>query len=373
MRDQGSRRSRAGVEASPKSVALQPIVDLIDRVILGYEAQPRPADATPQQVIEGALALAQHSAPAVVFIPVPWGLLTGPSFDGVARANGLGIVPNEIAWIAKRPLGTALGRGMVRRLLALRELGFRIAVDGARSTARNRSLIARIRPDFVMLDRELPARVTQDEVARADLAALVVFLARLGGRIIARGIDGDPAAVAQLGVRYGIGAHLASPVVVNHELAELGDELVSTSWLEHREVRVIRERGSTLRVQYQPTPITAIGTIELDEASFARLLVETARTLQAEHNPERILRIAATSMFETIPSDRLVIFEADWENHRLRPRVLAGAGTEGFADGDIAMSDGITGWVFASGQPYRCSDTRLPPSGRHHSWHREDS
>ena len=35
------------------------------------------------------------------------------------------------------------------------------------------------------------------------------------------------------------------------------------------------------------------GTVALDDRSFARFLVDAARTLQAEHDPERILEIAA--------------------------------------------------------------------------------
>jgi len=342
---------------------LEPIVDLIDHVILGYEALPRPADATAQQVIDGALALAQHTAPAVVLVPVPWELLSATGFDGVERAHRLGAMPSEVAWVVQRRTGTTINKATHRQLWHLKELGFRLAVDGAVAPARNHGLIAGVRPDFVVLDPALPERLVADEIARADLAALVVFVARLGGRIVARGIDSDAkaAAVADLGVRYGTGPHLARPVVVTHELAEPGDDHVSEAWFGQREVRVIRERGTTLRAHYEPTPTTAVGTAELDEASFARLLVEAARTLQAEHDPERILRVAAAHLFEAVPADRLAIFEADWESQLLRPRVLAGPGIEGFVGSDISMHSGITGWVFARGQPYLCSDTDSHP------------
>jgi diguanylate cyclase (GGDEF)-like protein len=361
----GRRTSRTpAAGASPSGVALQPIVDLIDRVVLGYEALPRPPNATPQQIIDGALALAQLAAPAVIFVPVPQELLSTRGFDGAARARHFGANPGEVAWIVRRGAGGSLGQATGRRMLCLRELGFRTAVEGASSAMRNRSLIAGGRPDFVLLESGLPDMLLEDEIARADLAALVVFVARLGGRIIARGIDGDAqaAAVVELGVRYGVGPHLACPIVVTHDLAERGDERVSAAWFQQREVRVIRERGSTLRTPVEPAPITAVGTAELDEASFARLLVETARVLQAEHDPERILQVAAAHLFQAVPADRLAIFEADWESQRLRPRVLAGAGTEGFARRDISMSDGITGWAFARGQPYRCADTDSHPA-----------
>ena len=60
--------------------------------------------------------------------------------------------------------------------------------------------------------------------------------------------------------------------------------------------------------------------------------MDAARTLQAEHDPERILEIAAERLGQVMAVDRLAIFEADWERHRFRPRVLAGPGTEGFLE-----------------------------------------
>jgi diguanylate cyclase (GGDEF)-like protein len=61
-------------------------------------------------------------------------------------------------------------------------------------------------------------------------------------------------------------------------------------------------------------------------------------------------------------ADRLAIFEADWERHRFRPRVLAGAGTEGLVEMEVSLTDGVTGWAFGRGQPYRCADTDSHPA-----------
>jgi hypothetical protein len=61
----------SGVSTDPAArlagpgVALQPVIDLIDRVDLGYEALPRPAGVAPRSVIAAALTLAQHTGPAV--------------------------------------------------------------------------------------------------------------------------------------------------------------------------------------------------------------------------------------------------------------------------------------------------------------------
>lgn len=367
-----SEASKAGrlspdrtIAVAQVGVALQPVVDLIDHVVLGYEALARPADATPELVIDAALALTQHTAPALALIALPWELLSAAGFDGESRAHSFNATPGEVAWIVRRQSGGPPDPATTRRLLRLKGLGFRIAVDGVVSLVRNRSLIVGLRPDFVLLEPGLAVKLVGDEIARADLAALVVFMARLGGRIVARGVEdaAQASALSDLGVRYGVGPHLTRPVVVTRDLAEPGDEAVSTAWFQQQEVRIVGERGSALRTPLEPTtPITPVGTAQLDEGNFARLLVDTARTLHAEHDPGVILEVAAARLFQAVPAERLAIFEADWEGQRLRPRVLVGAGTEGFAGSDISMSDGITGWVFAGGQPYRCADTDSHPA-----------
>ena len=134
------------------------------------------------------------------------------------------------------------------------------------------------------------------------------------------------------------------------------------AWFQRREVRVFHERGDTLRAPIELIAMPVSGSVNLDDRSFARFLVEAARTLQAEHDPERILQAAADRLAHVIPVDRLALFEADWERHRFRPRVLSGEGTEGLTENDVSLSEGITGWAFARGQPYRCADTDSHPA-----------
>jgi len=345
-------------------VALQPVIDLIDRVDLGYEALPRPRDAAPCEVITAALQVAQHTGPAVLLVPLDSDLLAAPDFDVVAQARRYAVNPGELAWIIRSEIESILDDAGLRRLLELRALGFLLAVDGVLSPTLDRRLIADLRPDFVFLDESVPALLHESEVAKAHLAAAVVYVARLGGRIVARGIDTKATAteVAELGVQYGVGPHLAHPLVVDADVAEPLDEVVTVTWFQRREVRVFRERGDTLRAPIELTALPVAGAAALDDRSFARFLVDAARTLQAEHDPERILGIAAERLGRVMAVDRLAIFEADWERHRFRPRVLAGLGTEGFLEMEVSLNDGITGWAFGRGQPYRCADTDSHPA-----------
>jgi diguanylate cyclase (GGDEF)-like protein len=347
-----------------EGVALQPVIDLIDRVDLGYEALPRPAGIASDAAIVAALELAQHTGPAVLLVPLPRRVLAASDFAILSEARNRGVNPSELAWIIQSDVGAELDEISMTRLHELRELGYRLAVDGVMSPSLDRGLIADLRPDFVFLDPAVAPRLSDNEVGKAHLAAAVVFVARLGGRIVARGIDSKETAtaLAELGVQYGVGPHLAHPLVVDAELAEARDEVVPVAWFQRREVRVLQERGNTLRAPIELMPISLGGVAHLDDRSFARFLVEAARTLQAEHDPERILQIAAARLGQVISIDRLALFEADWERHRFRARVLAGDDMSGLVDSGISMNEGITGWAFARGQPYRCADTDSHPA-----------
>jgi len=360
----GSAPSNRATDAPHAGVALQPVIDIIDHVDLGYEALPRPAEVgADEAIVTAALALAQHTGPALLLVPLQRAALAGGDFDVTTDARRAGVNPGEVAWIVRADTGRPLDDAVVARLRELRSAGFLLAVDAV-TPALDRRFIADLRPDFVFLDPGLPSRLLDDDVAKADLAATVVFVARLDGRIVARGVDSKTAAaaVAELGVQYGVGPHLARPLVVDPDLAEPGDELVTSASFQRREVRVFRERGDTLRAPIELAMLDGPGITNLDDRRFARFLVETARTLQAEHDPDRILRIAAARLNEVTAADRLAVFEADWEHHRFAPRVLAGAGTEGLANSEISLSEGITGWAFARGQPYRCADTDSHPA-----------
>jgi diguanylate cyclase (GGDEF)-like protein len=360
----GRAATDRAVKPAGPGVALQPVIDLIDRVDLGYEALPRPSGLAPRPAIAAALALAQHTGPAVLLISLSREVLAAADLDLPAVAARHGVNPSEVAWMIESEADTDVDDAGLRRLRELRELGFLLAVDKVLSPTLDRRLIAELRPDFVFLDPSVPGRLQDNEVAKAHLAAAVVFVTRLGGRIVARGIDSKAtaSAVADLGVQYGVGPHLAHPLVVDPAIAEPTDEVVPVAWFQRREVRVFRERGETLSAPIELAPLPLAGVAQLDDRSFARFLVDAARTLQAEHNPDRILEIAADRIAGLMMVDRLAIFEADWERHRFRPRVLAGEGTQGFLEMEVSLNEGITGWAFARGQPYRCADTDSHPA-----------
>ena len=158
----GSASTTRGVKPAGPGVALQPVIDLIDRVDLGYEALPRPLDSAPGAVVAAALMLAQHTGPAILMIPLHRDVIVAEDFDLAALAQRHAVNPGELAWVIQGEIDSELGDRGLRRLRGLRDLGFLLAVDGVVVTgglalAADRGSPTRLR---------LPGRVRAGPAAR---------------------------------------------------------------------------------------------------------------------------------------------------------------------------------------------------------------
>ena len=336
-------------------------MDLQDRTVFGYEALPRASmREDTRKFVRGALPAVQYTSPAVLFVPLTADVLQDEEFDPFSTADDVGAAPGEVAWVIAEATALELVELVERRVAKLRERGFLIALAEVAPGVLGRRPVGDLMPSFVMLDPTYTDYVSTGIRARAELAGLLAYCARLNAHVILRGIDDD--AIAQrligLGVRLGIGPHLGSPAVLNAAAAEPGDEVVSPAWFRRQGVRVLTASGEALDAPALVAKLPTVGHLPVDAQGFAWSLGEAARLMQAEHDPSRILQVTAERLPLTVRADRFAIFEADWDRYRLRARVLAGEELEGLNEMDISMDRGITGWAFLRGYPYNCPDTR---------------
>ena len=342
-------------------VALQPVMDLQDRTVFGYEALPRGTmryDA--KNFVLSALPAVQYTSPALLFVPLALELLEDETFDPFTRARDIGTAPGELAWLISEATALELPERVDRRVEELRGQGFQIALADVGPGVLGRGALADLMPNFVFLDPSYTDYVSTGIRARAELAGLLAYCARLNAHVIPRGIVDDGAAhrMIGLGVRLGIGAHLGSPAVLGKQWADPDDEVVSPAWFRQQGVRVLATTGMALDAPALIAKLPNASDKPLDAQEFAWTLGQAARKMQAEHDPFRILQVTAELLPLTVHADRFAIFEADWDRYQLRPRVLAGGALDGLHEMDISLDRGITGWAFLRGYPYNCPDTR---------------
>jgi EAL domain-containing protein (putative c-di-GMP-specific phosphodiesterase class I) len=221
------RRSGAGGSAADDGIvaAFQPIVDLRDESVVGFEALARPRDGrSPEELFrdaraqgrvaevdrrcrDAALAAAGRAglgAPFLLFINADPGALEDELPDGPRGGATL------IMEITERSL-TERPEAVLRTLTALRLRGWGVSLDDVGADSRSLALMPLLYPDVIKLDLRLLDQREPDDVARV-VTAVGAEAERRHATVLAEGIDSEAhlatalAAGATLGQGYLLGA-----------------------------------------------------------------------------------------------------------------------------------------------------------------------
>lgn len=214
----------------------QPIVDLSDRRVLGYEGLTRFVDGTRPDL---GFALAERV-----------GMRATLELEAVRRILQEAQRLPQDAWVSVNVSAATLLRadlgplvaGMPRRLFleitehelvtdygavldAVTELGVGVAVDDAGSGYASLRHVYELRPDVVKLDRGWVAGIDQDPVRQAMISGLRIFSRATGASLVGEGIERDEEAamLGSLGVSWGQGFLFARPDVLDHVVGQAQD------------------------------------------------------------------------------------------------------------------------------------------------------
>ncbi len=217
-------------DPSVLSIAFQPIVELSTERIFGYEALAR-FDVTP------------YRSPDVWFREAHEHQL-GIELELLAVARAIGhrpMFPDDVSLTVNAGPEAVMSRGLVEILLdvphqgvvleltehtrfadypglisALQELwqdGVGLAIDDTGNGYSSLSLILKLTPDFIKLDRDLVSGIDGDPVRRVLAASLVMFASDTGSKIIAEGVEtrDELRVLCDLGIDYAQGYLLGRP------------------------------------------------------------------------------------------------------------------------------------------------------------------
>jgi len=123
----------------------------------------------------------------------------------LARADAVPVIVRIVLEVSERVPLRPEHRALLRRL---RRHGFLIAVDDAGSGWSSPTAVARLRPDFIKIDRSVVKRVEADPRRRSVVRALVGLAGDVRAEVVAEGVETEAAArvLRDLGVAYGQGA-----------------------------------------------------------------------------------------------------------------------------------------------------------------------
>jgi EAL domain-containing protein (putative c-di-GMP-specific phosphodiesterase class I) len=191
------------VEGTAVQAAFQPIVDLRDMCVVGYEALARPADGTPPEELfaqareDGRLAEVDRACRAAALREATAAGLGSPlslflNADAGALELELPDLPTSggatlVIEITESAL-TEEPESVLRMLTQLRTRGWGVSLDDVGADARSLALMPLLYPDVIKLDLRLLGEGDSAHVARV-VTAVGAEAERRHATVLAEGID----------------------------------------------------------------------------------------------------------------------------------------------------------------------------------------
>lgn len=250
--------------AAPEvDAAFQPQVSLQTGRVVGYEVLARPAVPIGELVRAGVITdravdldlailprllerIAEHPGIVASINLLPASLLD-PRFgkDELVRAcRRVGLDPEQLTIECTEQQVISDLDGLAARVADLRRMGFSFAIDDAGAGHSSIALIARLRPNTIKIDRAFVTNIHRDGANQAVIEGFVTFTRRIGGRLVAEGVENraELLEIAALGVDIGQGYLLGRPE------AEPGPATDAADLLKPLEVRSLEPATHARRI-----------------------------------------------------------------------------------------------------------------------------
>lgn len=228
--DAVSRQVRSVLADGGPRMALQPVVDLRSRRVVGYEAlarfRPRPDWAPDRWFAEARRVglgaeletVAIHNALSLLpRLPDHAHLAVNVSPATLTHAPALGMLtgtqaPRLVVELTEHDQVDSYA-AIAGPLARIRQAGGRVAVDDAGSGYAGLEHILQLQPEVLKLDRQLVSGLAAHAGRRAMVDAMVGFALRMEATVVAEGVETaeDLEALRLAGVPHGQGWHLGRP------------------------------------------------------------------------------------------------------------------------------------------------------------------
>jgi EAL domain-containing protein (putative c-di-GMP-specific phosphodiesterase class I) len=233
-------RSRVDEEGDAVVAAFQPIFDLRDMSVIGYEALARPRDGTSPEVLfataraEGRLSEVDRECRAIALAEAEAAGLGAPfalflNADAGALELDVPDLPLGAATLVMEITETALTErpeAVLRTLTQLRTHGWGVSLDDVGADSRSLALMPLLYPDVIKLDLRLLGKRDTADVARV-VTAVGAEAERRHATVLAEGIDSEEQLemARSVGATLGQGFLLGEPGPLPHPLPVPGRAL----------------------------------------------------------------------------------------------------------------------------------------------------
>lgn len=233
------RELREIIDAEQLRVVLQPVVDLRNGSVRGYEALARGPRGSRlespdqlfstgrrvnllfalEQVCRRYALLAKRrflSREEYLFLNVEPEIINEPRLQAEIHREVLSILeiePGEVVLELTERMAIDDYSRVARAIEGYIDLGFKVAVDDLGAGYANLRLIAEVRPDFIKVDMTLIRGIDSNPRKQALLETLSILADKVDARLVAEGVETDAElrTLASLGADYAQGFYLARP------------------------------------------------------------------------------------------------------------------------------------------------------------------
>lgn len=206
---------RALLDESAIDVVFQPVVSLVDRSVIGYEALARPPAVTGFSGPAEAFAVARRLGKAAeldalcrraaissaadlpagtrLFLNIAVESLSNDLLDWselLSRVTEAGLRPDDVT-IELTGNGAPRPATLLDEVRQARQAGFQIGLDDLGAGETSFPALAALRPDTIKIDASVIRRAPQDAEARGVLVAIVAYGTVTGAELVAEGIEDD--------------------------------------------------------------------------------------------------------------------------------------------------------------------------------------
>ena len=210
----------------PTAVALQPIVNLQNSKIIGYEALARWHDYSPEFIF--SVAVKHQGVDLLESLIVKEIQRIRDRVPGLLFINVHPAVTNPNVWsvFCKRKVVLEITESQsinLRGVYQLREMGFPLALDDLGTGYSTFEALLQLHPEFLKLDKVL-TQSTHIKARDSLFAAMVEHARRSGSEVIAEGIETNEQlkAAKKTGCHFGQGYLLGKPKLCPFDKSNAG-------------------------------------------------------------------------------------------------------------------------------------------------------
>ena len=220
----------------PFTMAFQPIVDIQDCRIDGYEALVRglngesAAQMLGQVTAESLYSFDQNCRVKAIELAAKLGIRQRLSINflpnavyepraciqaTLSAAKRTGFDPRQLTFEIVETETIADTAHLLNIINEYRRQGFKVALDDFATGYSGLSRLADLRPDIVKLDRALIKDCDQDRVRLAIVASVLALAAEIGIKVVVEGVErlGEVDALRSVGARFMQGYYFARPML----------------------------------------------------------------------------------------------------------------------------------------------------------------